>query len=31
MRRLTWLAPTAVFALAACGGGDAGAEAETAG
>ena len=30
MRRLTWLAPTAVFALAACGGGDAGAEAETA-
>ncbi len=30
MRRLTWLAPTAVFALAACGGGDAGAEAEMA-
>ena len=30
MRRLNWLAPTAVFALAACGGGDAGAEAETA-
>ena len=30
MRRLTWLAPTAVFALAACGGEDAGAEAEMA-
>ena len=30
MRRLTWLAPTAVFALAACGGGDAGAETEMA-
>ena len=30
MRRLTWLAPTAVLALAACGGGDAGAEAEMA-
>ena len=30
MRRLTWLAPTAVFALAACGGGDAGAEADMA-
>jgi hypothetical protein len=28
MRRPTWLAPTAVFALAACGGGEAGAEAE---
>jgi len=30
MRRLTWLAPTAVFVLAACGGGDAGGEAEMA-
>ncbi len=27
MRRFTWLAPTAVFALAACGGGEAGGEA----
>ena len=30
MRRLTWLTPVAVFALAACGGGDAGSEAEMA-
>ncbi len=30
MRRLTWLAPTAVFALAACGGGEAGEEDEMA-
>jgi len=30
MRRMTWLAPVAAFTLAACGGGDAGAEAEMA-
>lgn len=30
MRRMTWLAPVAAFTLAACGGGDAGSEAEMA-